>query len=666
MFVLYVTVLIALVFLGARLWGLSAVVGANNVVALGVIISLVAYLAMLLPAVLGVLRPPIVVVVLLIVVWVISALTRRTITELGQMNRGGLPTPDGFRRVELIGVLAAALLVLVLLGRDFLILGAMCFNPQIWLNWDVVGYHLPGLAEFFREQSLWTLAGPYQSYSFGFEFIYGLPLLFVRGHWSLPIIYMLSALLLFAGMWDFSRVLLAACKANELLPRLTAFLFSLAVWGWLFADKLSIVGKNDIFLTACFVVTASVSLDLLLVGGKLDRRAVWGRLALATASACLAVATKSTSLAVMPVLVGVLSYAVVKAGPNREENWGRKVITAITLFLSGSLVFGGAFLIRNVTMIGSVIDPAHKGYFGLSLAAHAGDARLLVPTTESTSMCLVIVAAASSLVWLRRRLTWANRRSVQLVLAAVLAAGFAGVAVTPHFFLIRPAAYHGLAWDIRLAMPLLTMCALIVASTGALVIRSIDSRTIDLPARVSGAVAAAASLASKLSRKLPIAALVLGLAIPLLWAAQPTKGLPGWESPKSGGHTEIYSWIQDQPDTLRIYSIGLIPYGLLGRGWNNWVFSDISTAAFMSEDVGIKRVKSILQGFQPNLIIVSAMLDPAGVPRVRPVTYWLSSHRDLVVEVFRDSMVVAYAVKGMPGEALGPPASELLPRMAGF
>jgi hypothetical protein len=86
----------------------------------------------------------------------------------------------------------------------------------------------------------------------------------------------------------------------------------------------------------------------------------------------------------------------------------------------------------------------------------------------------------------------------------------------------------------------------------------------------------------------------------------------------------------------------------------------------MSEDVGIKRVKSILQGFQPNLIIVSAMLDPAGVPRVRPVTYWLSSHRDLVVEVFRDSMVVAYAVKGMPGEALGPPASELLPRMAGF
>ncbi|WP_157817413.1 hypothetical protein [Candidatus Thiodictyon syntrophicum] len=112
-------------------------------------------------------------------------------------------------------------------------------NPDSALQWDTVSYHLPGFIEFSQHHTLWSLDGPYQSYSFGFELIGNFLSQPFHAHWGLIIANLLAIILLVIAIAAAARILVPSLPTTRVANWLPGAV--LAFWpsasGVLYSDE---------------------------------------------------------------------------------------------------------------------------------------------------------------------------------------------------------------------------------------------------------------------------------------------------------------------------------------------------------------------------------------------------------------------------------------------
>ena len=130
------------------------------------------YLSSLGPGILGILSPSISQVSFFILGGLFLFVTKQYV------SRQKLPpSPKGPKeRIAVFNTIDLFIFVTgIILCSPFLLyikdIPLKLFEPNAILGWDIVSYHLPAWIEFYQKQSLWSVLGPYQSYSFAFELI---------------------------------------------------------------------------------------------------------------------------------------------------------------------------------------------------------------------------------------------------------------------------------------------------------------------------------------------------------------------------------------------------------------------------------------------------------------------------------------------------------------
>src|SRR5262249_22204216 len=173
-----------------------------------------------------------------------------------------------------------------------------------------------------------------------------------------------------------------------------------------------------------------------------------------------------------------------------------------------------------------------------------------------------------------------GRRFESLVAVSLLVAfhivSCSAFAITPYSIF-----HHDLSssvWFLRLGMPLFVSAVLIYSLTAT------HLCTLMSAPRIQRRVGLASVLLT----------VTLMVGLPLYWSrAQPT-GLPGYEQVKGLPHTDVYSWVQSQASPLRIYSAGLLPYGLYGPHWRNKLFYDLHSDHLSQLQSAKARVSAIV------------------------------------------------------------------------
>ena len=96
---------------------------------------------------------------------------------------------------------------------------------------------------------------------------------------------------------------------------------------------------------------------------------------------------------------------------------------------------------------------------------------------------------------------------------------------------------------------------------------------------------------------------------------------------------------------MRIFAVGLRPYGLYGKNWNNTVFYDLSNETISPVEEGKKRMVSIVLQFRPELILISdnpfASTEEVSL---NSTIEWLNFRSDLFKPVYQDKSVIGFAV----------------------
>ncbi len=520
-------------------------------------------------------------------------------------------------------------------------LPAALIHPESPLAWDTVSYHLPGFIEFWQHHSLWSMEGPYQSYSFAFELIGNFLSHPFFAHWGLRLAHAFAIALLVAAMATIGKQMAGTDRSPKgtSWTRRSATLFAVGFWASIFPTELIQIGKNDVFMTAGLVAALAFTLQV----GQADRDGnARNRLlvVLAALALGLAVGTKPSALAFVPFFAGAAAL-LHSGGSGLDRASIRRAITArpnalpaMVMVVSISLLLGGFWLARNVLMLGQ-LSPI-KGAWRTTLAANLGRPSLydLNPSSTLFLVGLLAIVPASLLARSSRR-SGASATPLRLLLGFHLVA-CAAFALTPHVV-----ARQGLstsAWQLRLGMPLFVSAGIIY---GFMLIALSASFT--RLRRSTQAVLASLAL------------LALLAVWPYRWRAIHVPDAAAHLRVKGLPATQAYDWIARQEPPLRIYAAGLRPYGLYGPGWQNTLFYDLHSTAMADIEAGVARIAVVANEFRPDLIAISVDPHPYTGGPAKPITVqWMQQRPALFEEVFSDETVSIFRVDARAAEALRP------------
>ena len=496
-------------------------------------------------------------------------------------------------------------------------------QPNNVLGWDVVSYHLPALIEFAQQKSLWSMQGPYQSYGFGFELIAAFFSKPFYAHWGWVLGHWLSIAIIALAIFSINQSLAHYSDSTSRFRAVTISILALGMFSTMEFGALGTIGKNDLFMTAMVIS----SLTLLLTASNIDpnesnlsqtrlmlrKKWAWG---LSSLCAGLALATKPSALgfaACVPAAIGVTSWL-------RTRNWEASVKDC---FLSGLIVFifGGFWLTRNL-IIFHHLSPVLDGGWRHSVLAnlHNPDLYRLRLSTLYIGLAILALPVSVMLALYERKLK--KQLNIWWLISLFHLCALITLLVTP--FMIQ----HG-TWELRLAMPLMLLTAIIWSTacerTCALLARHFFQQHTAL---FGG-----------------IISIALILFIALIWHTQRSAPLPGYNQIGSLPKTGIYQWAWEQEEPLRIYSAGLRPYGLYGKRWQHQLFYDLHSAELNDLPYAKARLASIVQHFEPEVIFIATdPLQQTNQLSKPAITIWMDSQHDLFEPIYSDQVVSGYRV----------------------
>jgi hypothetical protein len=585
------------------------------------------YVACLLPGVLGLLYTP-------VVYLVFALLSIAVLVCLRRLPADSRPRAADRTRVAPTDAVDFGLVFVgLLVGVPFLgylrwSVPAALRDPAAVLPWDTVSYHIPAFIGFWQDHTLWSLDGPFQSYSFAFELIGNFFSQPFFTHWGLVVTHLFALAFLLMAMATVMKGMIPRAGAAPIVHWIPPVVLSIGLWSSIFPEEIAEIGKNDVFMTACLLAALALLLELADDEPDGRERRRWPLLALLSTSLGLAVAAKPSALAFVPYFALAAPLAILGAGthPTRRRS---QLLGASLLVLATCALLAGFWLCRNLAVFGR-LSPV-EGAWKLSLVANLHNPALYVVKRGSVLFGLGVCALLPGLL-----LAWFHRRSADRCKPLFFVLGFLAVAcgayaVTPHAIFHEDLTRS--VWKLRLGMPLFAAAVLVYALFAAALIH-------------------AARQWNRMARTVLVGALagVLALALPLRWHAHAPSGLPGYEQVKVLPRTDIYGWVQRQAGSLRLYSAGLRPYGLYGACWENRLFYDLHSVGLSPLADGRARIAAVVVSFKPHVILISVDPHPNIGPPVKPeVVEWMKSRPECFEEVFRDETVSGFKV--LPGAA---------------
>ena len=492
------------------------------------------------------------------------------------------------------------------------------FDPNITLGWDVVSYHLPAWIEFYQKQSLWSVLGPYQSYSFAFELI---GMFFSQGfhvHWGLLIAHIIALALIVGSITLVCKAIFKSNSRNSLGRLLSISVLAIGIWSITATQSYGVVGKNDLFMAACIFSALGFSMRLIQTN---NLHSASKNLYLIVIGICvgLGIATKPSALLFLgyfPLLIGVSSYF--------QHRSIKKALFAGLLIFMLAFLMGGFWTLRNLILFGELSPVLTSWGLHTSVLANLNNALLYQINSKSIFVFMALFACVPNLVML-----WIAARSQQIYTCWWVVFNFHCIAMIT--FLITPFMFQKGQFELRLAAPLFLSASVLYAFS-----------IIKIATDLGGLIKTVGARIRRLFLGFMI--LIFFMAIAVAWNIN-SIGLPGYEKIGAQYQTGVYAWIQGQESPLRIFAVGLRPYGLYGKNWNNTVFYDLSNETISPVEEGKKRIVSIVLQFRPELILISdnpfASTEEVSL---NSTIAWLNLRSDLFKPVYQDKSVIGFAV----------------------
>lgn len=523
------------------------------------------------------------------------------------------------------------------------------------LGWDVVSYHLPALVEFQQAHSLWSENGPYQSFSFGFELIYGLSMLFFKQHWGMPVGVAVSLVVMCASLMVVTKQLCRSLPKGLTLNTVPITIFATAIFFNISAQNVNLTGKNDVFVAACLLSTLGLLMlakagfaDSAVVGDPSVAKAfdpaeasgtgtIGGHgiaagnkiiadrhnalLVLAAFALGLAFATKPPAFIFLPLfafMAGVPSSKIQTLIKNFQVRWA-------LAFTSGALLIGGFFTFRNLVCFGKLANPRF-GFLKGSVLRSLDNPHLYSINIHSVLFCAGMLTPIF-LIFLWQRNTERSYNSPLLWSAAFYLFGLLGFLLTPWAVwdsgtLAHPSPYL----DDRKALCIYGIASCAFAIFCAIILPKL------LRIKVSALAAAVAC----------VCLLPASVVLNEQWCRYYPTGLPGFEEIKGLRKTNVYSWVQTSK-YQRIYAAGLRPYGLYDQQKTRSLFYDLASGPLNRE--GSKRLLAIMFDFNPDLILISVDPHVTCDSMQKPdLVKWMRS-QPCFTEVFNDEAVSGFEVR---------------------
>ncbi len=511
-----------------------------------------------------------------------------------------------------LGIILSAPLLSYLKGLPFGL-----FDPRPILGWDVVSYHLPGVIEFYQNKTLWSLSGPYQSYSFGYELLGSYFSQSFFASWGLIFAHLFALFFIMSAMMSTSKSLQVdfSIEKNHWFSQA---ILAIGLWSAIAHQSISAIGKNDIFMGAS--ILSSLAFTLILCRDQLVTNVrTYLLILLIGLGLGLSMGVKPSAIAYLPffwvTLVWILTH--------QKRTLG-KALSLSSIAIIIAIGIGGFWLTRNLLIFGRLSPVLDSGWQS-SVIANLLNKDLYRALIHHPILLLASMAWIPAFLLANDQKKYGQTSHVWWVIG-----GFHLTACL--VFAITPFAFQGGGFELRLGMPLLLSAAMIYS----VVIQYILYRfTFFRPPQWSNY------------------ALVLTVmfAIPLYWSFNKQGNLFGYEQvfpapqPQRLAKTNIYTWVQGQQEPMRIYSAGLRPYGLYGRNWGNTLFYDLHSSTLVSGPDGKKRIAAIVDQFGPDLILVSLAPHSNSPFGVKPeVIAWMQSRKDLFSEVYLDELVDGFRV----------------------
>lgn len=616
--ILYLAVLLALVTLARNLFRFFGDIGLPPTLTSSISCITLIYLSALLPGILGVLSANnsyilFIVLTICILAWIRvktdihENLPKVQIAQDSQIKL----TPANWCSIGL-GVILATPLLLYLRG-----LATAFVSPNPILGWDVISYHLPGIIEFYQAGSLWSMAGPYQSYSFGYELLGNYFSQNFHASWGLLLAHILSIWIVINAMTVISKTISSSSQSNQ-FNWLPLSILAIGIWTTLSINSIGMVGKNDIFMGA---VVFSALAFLMLLGAQQKESSFRANLIILFIGTFLGLSVGAKLSAIPYLLYFWIATGWVLFSQKRKA---KDALSFASLALLVAFLIGGFWICRNLVLIGKLSPVLDSGWQS-SIIANVLNVDMYKAFFHSPAVLIASIAwVPASIIALMlfmqgsRSTSWWLMTSFHLVACLV--------------FITTPFSYQNGGIELRLGMPFLLAAAIIYSALIQLVIQFLFS--------------------SKISKLLGyLFVLALMLSIPFYWGLKKQNALLGYESAfncpdeQKCPKTNIYTWVHDLNEPKRIYSAGLRPYGLYGERWENILFYDLDSSTLLSEVGGKKRIAAILSQFEPELILISFAPNsnnPSGV-RLKVVN-WMQSRPDLFSEVYSDEIVNGFKV----------------------
>lgn len=497
-------------------------------------------------------------------------------------------------------------------------------NPDTILGWDTVSYHLPGFVEFLQKHTLWSLDGPYQSYSFAFELIGNFLSHPFHTHWGLVFADAFSLVLLIASFIFVISELLPFLRPRTKdlgINSIPYTILAIGIWTYVHSDSIGEIGKNDIFTTGCLVAAFGFLLRFYSDNNRENNGKKIAAL-LSSIALGLALGTKPSAIAFIPLFAFAIGFLFSFIFP-KTISWQKFAVGGGFVVLT-SLILGGFWLIRNIIILKSISPFANA--WELSLIANIGNPALYEIKRESILFILGLFATIPCiyLLFVSRRYSKTLIPISFLLMFHLFACG--AFSLTPH------AIFHQQLqtsfWKLRLGMPLFVSASVIYSLATFQLINLLSRR-----------------MAKQWQVMFILVVIFVMILVPIYWQTHQSYTLPGYESIKDLPKTNIYTWINTQTSPLRIYSAGLRPYGLYGKAWENILFYDLHSTKLEPIDSGIVRIAAVVIQFRPDLIVIS--VDPhsySGKPKKPAVIEWIREQTNYFQEVYSDETVSAFHV----------------------
>lgn len=626
--ILYAAVVLGLMVVSIRLFQFLKSAGLPQFLGTGIVCTSLIYLSAILPGALGFLTATNSYILFLLLAagvlyWLSTVPLSRAHVEANSPLQSSQFAQSPLDWIFIVaGAILCAPFLLYLKGLPLAFI-----DPNPVLGWDVVSYHLPGVIEFYQNKTLWSLSGPYQSYSFGYELIGNYFSQDFYTSWGLVLAHILSLALVLSAIASAAKTLSlsrGAEGASSLVPTILAF----GLWTTLTINSFGAVGKNDVFMGAT-VLAALAFLLILCTGAFISKSKTYLLAVLIGLSLGLSISAKPSAIAYLAYfwLATIWVFMQQKRGLRGGIGYASAVIGI-------ALLIGGFWLTRNLLIFGRLSPVLDSGWQS-SILANLTNKDMYRAVVHYPAFVLATIAWIPAFLMALRlngerngRLPWYLIGSFHLMACLV--------------FVITPFAYQGGGFEIRLGMPLLLAAAIIYGSIIPLAVQRL--------------------LAIQYSNwAIGVFIFILMLAIPSYWSSKKQSTLFGYDEvflppkPQKVLRTNVYTWVQGLKEPQRIYSAGLRPYGLYGRNWSNALFYDLHSSTLVSGPDGKKRIAAVVDQFGPDLILISLAPHANSPLGIQPEVFtWMQARKDLFSEDYSDDIVKGYRLK--------PGAKEILAR----